>query len=116
MNVINVVHVPADLEEPIAVRPVGNRDLAGMQAFVGGDIDEVRLSETLAMIASDTGMVDGKPYNKRASMFMAQAGFYNLGHGYYGDVFFTGVNEHGEYVTVPENVQQAWVAWEANSL
>lgn len=113
--IIKVVHVPADLEEPIAVRPVDNGDLAGMQAFVGGCIDEVRLAGDLAMIANDNGMIEGKPYNKRASMFMAQCGFTNLGHGYYGDVFFTGLSG-ADYATVPDRVHRAWVAWEKNSL
>lgn len=113
--IIKVVHVPAELDQSIAVRPVDNQDLSGMQAFVGGHIDEVRLTEDLAMIANDNGMIEGKPYNKRASMFMAQSGFTNMGHGYYGDVFFTGLSG-ADYVTVPERVQRAWVAWEANSL
>jgi hypothetical protein len=76
--------------------------LENMQKLVGGTLDGVSLPERIVMWVDDEGLIKEKPINLITYVENQEV------HHIAGDVFFTGIDEEGETVSLSDE-QMVWI-------
>lgn len=109
---IKVVHVPCDPHRPVTVKEVGQGDLRGYQALVGGGhIEVVPVGDNGDAAVFDANGLDVLPVNRRATRYMAARGMDNAAMGYYcGDAaFFSCPVGTQEFQSATDTMITAWM-------
>lgn len=104
-TLIQVIYIPADTQQPVAVRELASDDVKAMQRLTGGMFEPVTVDETTAVFFNETGDLTGLPSNPRANAFLNVYGLDNHGYGFYGDAFIAGTAGL-EYRTAPDAVTE----------